>query len=308
MEVASITITDRMASEKQQSSLAYGVAAGSTMEAPPSYEAIASNHIDSPPLPPRNDDAIPVVRPRENVESVDSQIRLIPAGYATRSFRGGLYYNPGIGSAINDAQNHEAHRFHSTIWGTIMIATGVDLAWSTFTFGYVLSTWLTSLCLMIIPIIGIPLYFLFAVTWRALAHVDLIFTSLLFPTDQPLKPFVPPPPILSPAIQEHIVKARSIEVLRNDRSPAICYNWETAKLTMFAKSTWRALLYFIIPRFVLSVVTFCIFWAVIFPFWLIFGVGCMGFGWTPGKVVRPMVKLMAAFPKLAVSSLSERTF
>ncbi|KAI8808787.1 hypothetical protein BJ742DRAFT_807626 [Cladochytrium replicatum] len=299
-----------MATEKHSSissSYAGVISATNGIEFPPSYESAAASTIsyESPTIPPSNDGFL-VVYPRESVESVDSTSRLIPAG----EIGGPIGYSNGIYSVsgITEDEQQAVHRILAAILGTVIIASGVDLAWSTFMFSYVVTTWATSVGLMLLPIFGVPLYFLSSITWRGLAHVDLIFSTLLYPTNEPLNPFVPPPVLLSPALQEHIIGAPSAEALRNEPAPEVELNWETARLTMLATSTWRAVLYFVIPRFLLSVFAIVVFWGVIFPYWLVFGAICGGFAWTPGKVVWPMVKLMSAFPKLAVSQVPERRF
>ncbi|KAI8808793.1 hypothetical protein BJ742DRAFT_260542 [Cladochytrium replicatum] len=273
------------------------------IDVPPSYEAVH-------PIPPCNND-MPAIHPHL-AETVYSSTKLI-SGQNVVGFGGfsTLYYAPDVSTLIKEDQKHDSHHIWVTIAGTVIIAAGLDLLWATFAFCYVVTTWTTAVVCMIVPILGLPLYFIFAISWRALAHVDLILSTSFFPTVWQLKPCVPLPLILFPVLHKHIMESPSADALREDPAPPLAksdYTWRTGALTMFALSTWRAIIYFTIPRFVLSLLAFCLFWLIIFPFWLLFGVGCLGFMWTPGRTMWPMVKLMAVYPGLAVSLLSERKF
>ncbi|KAJ1530061.1 hypothetical protein HK096_008672, partial [Nowakowskiella sp. JEL0078] len=60
-------------------------------------------------------------------------------------------------------------------WATlIFILLGLDLAWTSITFTWVLATWAASVACLILPCIGLPMYGVFAMTWRILARVEVI--------------------------------------------------------------------------------------------------------------------------------------
>ncbi|KAI8801678.1 hypothetical protein BJ742DRAFT_873809 [Cladochytrium replicatum] len=273
---------------------------------PPSYDAVH-------PIP---HNYVPSVQPRI-AETANSKTKIIPGQHVVGldGFRT-LYYAPDNSTLIKEDQKHKTHGIWATIAGTFIIASGLDLLWATFAFCYVVTTWTTAVVCIILPILGLPLYLLFAISWRALAHVDLILSTIgilqvLLPNSVAAQTLRPAPVDTLPRSPQTYHGVAIGRCTRRRSAPPLTksdYTWRTAALTMFGLSTWRAIVYFTIPRIVLSFVAFCLFWLIIFPYWLLFGVGCLGFMWTPGATMWPMVKLMAAYPGLAVSLLSERKF
>ncbi|KAI9005039.1 hypothetical protein DFJ74DRAFT_712922 [Hyaloraphidium curvatum] len=62
----------------------------------------------------------------------------------------------------------------------------LDLPWSMFAFCWIWTTWLASIMLFILPIVGIPFFLLFAHSWRGLAVLDLLLTDALCRTRGPV--------------------------------------------------------------------------------------------------------------------------
>ncbi|KAJ3126604.1 hypothetical protein HK098_007359 [Nowakowskiella sp. JEL0407] len=219
-------------------------------------------------------------------------------------------------------------RYPGTLLSLFLVMSGIDMAWSIFTFCWVISTWLLSVGCLVLPCLGLPIYGLFALSWRALARLEVIYMSFIIDTKKPKRsevvfyPLFPQPtessvpqqyngftrPPTSQTIPVVTPASHAYQTLGGRKDIPKSF-FRRSLILMFSKETWHAVVYFSFIRFVLSVCTYMIAWVVFFPIWILWGICCCGFflfgidgGWW---MVYPIIELQAAQRRIAFDMLLE---
>ncbi|KAI8806121.1 hypothetical protein BJ742DRAFT_774375 [Cladochytrium replicatum] len=283
-----------------------------TEDAPPSYED--STKVNNPgPLVPDRVPELPerAYEPTAHQTAIEIPTVRAAAQPAYEEIIGDLVRVPSGLTMIRPEDKSEVYKNPSVWLGIICVASGLDLAWGIITFAYVLATFIVSRVLMIIPLVGIPINFAFAITWRVIANVEIIYTTTMFPTKDVLRPYVPPPIVYTSRLRDYVNELRldGSRVTGPGPTPAVeDISMKSMKLTAYSETTRRITRYFSFQRFIKSLVYFIVFWCAFFPVWLIVGILFAGFFFKAGKLVWPMASMIGRLPKDAITQLSARSF